>query len=56
VTTEFGDITIKISLLEGKVVSAKPEYEECRKAAAGRGVPLKTVYEEAVIASRKFTG
>jgi hypothetical protein len=56
VSTEYGNITIKISLLGDKILSAKPEYEECRKAAVAMGVPLKTVYEEAVIASRKFTG
>ncbi len=47
VTTEFGRIRIKIGELRGRAVTAAPEYEDCRKAAAQHGVPVREVYESA---------
>ncbi len=47
VRTIYGDIRIKISKREGEVLTATPEYEDCRAAAEARQVPLKTVIEEA---------
>jgi hypothetical protein len=48
VTTAFGDITVKLGKLDGKVVQAAPEFESCRAAAEKAGVPLKAVYEAAL--------
>jgi pyridinium-3,5-bisthiocarboxylic acid mononucleotide nickel chelatase len=42
--TIFGNVTIKRSFYKGKEVSFKPEYEECRKIAMERGLPVKEVY------------
>ena len=50
--TRFGVIEIKIGRWNGRVISASPEYESCRKAAARQGVPLKVVYTEALKRSR----
>lgn len=50
VSTKYGDIRIKIGLLDGREIVASPEYEDCRKAADGHGVPVQTVYKEALIA------
>ncbi len=47
VTTDFGTIRIKIGKLDKKVISASPEYDDCKKAAAKHNVPLKKVYEAA---------
>jgi hypothetical protein len=47
VNTPFGDVTMKLGKLDGKVVQAAPEHESCKQAAARSGVPLKTVYEAA---------
>lgn len=47
VTTEFGTIRIKVGELRGKAVTAAPEYEDCRKAAAQHSVPVREVYESA---------
>jgi pyridinium-3,5-bisthiocarboxylic acid mononucleotide nickel chelatase len=47
VKTDYGDVTIKVGKLNGKVVQAAPEYESCRKLAEQAGVPLKVVYEAA---------
>jgi uncharacterized protein (TIGR00299 family) protein len=42
--TIYGDITVKRSFYKEKEVSCKPEYEECRKIAAEKGIPVKEVY------------
>jgi pyridinium-3,5-bisthiocarboxylic acid mononucleotide nickel chelatase len=44
ITTIYGDITVKRSFYKGKEVSFKPEYDECRKIASGKGIPVKEVY------------
>jgi pyridinium-3,5-bisthiocarboxylic acid mononucleotide nickel chelatase len=43
VETEFGSVRVKLSLSEGLVMNAAPEYEDCQKIAMERGVPLKQV-------------
>jgi len=50
VKTHFGDVTVKIGKLNGKIVQAAPEYESCRTAAEAAKVSLKQVYEAAVVA------
>ncbi len=47
VATPYGEIAVKFLLDRGRVVTASPEYEECRRIAAERGVPLRLVYDEA---------
>jgi uncharacterized protein (DUF111 family) len=34
--------------MNGTVTNYAPEYEDCRRIAAERGVPLKTVMQEAL--------
>ncbi|MGH9688576.1 MAG: nickel pincer cofactor biosynthesis protein LarC [Candidatus Acidiferrales bacterium] len=43
VATPFGEVRMKVSRLNGAVLNATPEYEDCRKIAAERGIPLKQV-------------
>jgi len=52
VKTPFGEVTVKIGKLDGKIVQAAPEFESCRKVAEQAKVPLKQVYEAAVKGSR----
>ena len=51
VKTPFGEVTVKMGKLNGKIVQAAPEFESCKKLAEKAGVPLKEVYEAAVRAS-----
>ena len=44
VQTIYGDVTVKRSFYDGKEVSCKPEYEECKKIASAKGIPVKEVY------------
>ena len=43
VQTPWGGVRIKEGLLDGKVVNAVPEFEDCKKIAEANGVPLKAV-------------
>ncbi len=47
VRTEFGEVRIKLGVLAGQPVNGLPEYEDCRRLAALRGVPLKDVMSAA---------
>ncbi len=53
VRTRHGIVDVKIGKWKGKVMSAKPEYECCKKIAIKKKVPLKEVYEEAKRALNK---
>ena len=53
VETEFGTIAVKVGRHEGRVVSATPEYDECREAARTHGVALRVVQDAAREAFRK---
>ena len=48
VRTPFGEVTVKLGRLDGRVVQAAPEYESCRAVAEAAHVPVKQVYEAAV--------
>jgi uncharacterized protein (TIGR00299 family) protein len=52
VQTPFGKVTVKVGMLDGKVIQAAPEYESCKQAAERAGVPLKAVYEAAIKATK----
>jgi uncharacterized protein (TIGR00299 family) protein len=58
VETVYGKIRIKISKRGDDTLTATPEYEDCRKIADEKRVPLKRVIEEAKIqfAQRNPTG
>ncbi|MHC4916308.1 MAG: nickel pincer cofactor biosynthesis protein LarC, partial [Planctomycetota bacterium] len=40
VSTRWGPVRVKCGLLEGEVVTASPEYEDCRRLAGESGAPL----------------
>ncbi|WP_237712488.1 nickel pincer cofactor biosynthesis protein LarC [Pedosphaera parvula] len=48
VKTTYGEVTVKLGKLNGKVVQAAPEYESCKKLAEEQGISLKQVYEAAL--------
>jgi uncharacterized protein (DUF111 family) len=37
---------VKVSRMEGKIISAKPEYEDCKRIAEDSGQPLRTVIKK----------
>ncbi len=48
VQTAYGEITLKLGLLQGEVVQVAPEFESCRAAAERTGQPLRLVYQAAM--------
>ena len=52
-STEIGELTVKLGALDGRVVTVAPEYEVCRKIAEEKNLPLKEVYARALDAYRR---
>ena len=44
IETPLGKVTVKRSFYNGKEVSVKAEYEECKKIALEKNLPIKEVY------------
>ena len=55
VETPYGKVRVKVAKLEGKVLNAAPEYEDCQKLAIEKGIPLKQVILAAQAAHPKKT-
>ncbi|MBI3855230.1 MAG: LarC family nickel insertion protein, partial [Planctomycetes bacterium] len=53
IATRYGEIRVKVGLLDGEELKASPEYEDCRAAAEKHGVPLAKVMEAARGAYKK---
>jgi hypothetical protein len=45
--TKYGEIHFKLARWEGKAISLSPEYEDCKRLALKKGVPLKEIFEAA---------
>ncbi|HEX2035980.1 MAG TPA: nickel pincer cofactor biosynthesis protein LarC [Chloroflexota bacterium] len=52
VATPYGEVRVKVGLLNGRVRNVAPEYEDCRAAAQRAGVALRLVYEAATASLR----
>jgi len=48
VNTQWGEVRIKIGSLHDVDLNVAPEYEDCRRIARERNLPLKTVMQEAL--------
>lgn len=53
VSTPYGNVRVKLSYAPDGNVHAAPEYEECKRIARERNVPLKLIYEAALFAARQ---
>jgi pyridinium-3,5-bisthiocarboxylic acid mononucleotide nickel chelatase len=53
VETPLGSVRMKISRMNGTILNATPEYEDCQRIAAERGVPLKQVIAAATFEFQK---
>lgn len=56
VDTPLGRIRVKVARLNGRTLNAMPEYDDCQKIAAERGLPLKQVLAEATFQFQKQHG
>jgi uncharacterized protein (TIGR00299 family) protein len=48
VHTAYGEATIKLGRLDGKIIHASPEFESCRVLAEQGKLPIQRVYEAAL--------
>ncbi len=51
VTTPWGEVEVKIGLLDGEIHSVAPEFESCRRLAMRHSVPPRRIYETALAAA-----
>lgn len=49
----LGPVRVKVKSLDGKPVSAAPEFEDCRRIALDTGLPLQEVYQQASEEARR---
>ncbi len=54
VQTEYGEVPLKLKLLDGKVIQAAPEYEACVRLAEQKNIPLIQVYTAALVAGKSL--
>jgi hypothetical protein len=48
VATPWGEVRLKVARLNGTIVNCSPEYDDCRRIAEARNLPLKKVLQDAV--------
>jgi pyridinium-3,5-bisthiocarboxylic acid mononucleotide nickel chelatase len=51
VTTPYGPVRVKIGALDGEVLGANPEFEDCRRLAGKARVPVQKVWSAASAAA-----
>ena len=50
ISTEWGTIHVKESRLNGTVTNFAPEYEDCRRIAEAKSIPLKEIQQQTISA------
>jgi uncharacterized protein (TIGR00299 family) protein len=55
VTTPYGMLDVKEASMNGRLLRAMPEYDQCRKAALAAGVTLREVEQSALKAHAQLT-
>jgi pyridinium-3,5-bisthiocarboxylic acid mononucleotide nickel chelatase len=53
VQTKFGEVRVKVARSEGRARHASPEFDDCRKLAEEKNVPLHEVMEQAMLRFRE---
>ena len=48
IITPFGKVRAKIGGLDESTRTISPEYEDCRKIALKKEIPVKRIYDEAL--------
>ena len=51
VATAYGKVRIKLGALDGEILGAQPEFEDCRRLAAQARVPAREVLAAAAAAA-----
>ena len=56
VETRFGKVPVKVAALDGQLLRAAPEFEDCKRLAARAAVPVQEVLAEATAAATRLAG
>jgi len=56
VSTPFGEVPVKLKILDNRPIQAMPEYDACVRLAEEQGAPLLAVYQAAQAAGNKLLG
>lgn len=54
VETAYGSVAVKVKLLDGEGLGAKPEFDDCKRLADSAGVPVRVIYESALAAAQSL--
>jgi pyridinium-3,5-bisthiocarboxylic acid mononucleotide nickel chelatase len=46
VTTRFGEVPVKVKMMDGKIIQAAPEYDVCSRLAKETGLPVMQIITE----------
>lgn len=46
VSTKYGEVTVKASLLNGEKIKCKPEYDDCKRLAKENNLSINEIYSE----------
>ena len=49
VATQFGDVRVKVARANGRIQQVSPEFDDCRKLAEEKNVPLYEVMQAALL-------
>ncbi len=52
--SSFGKVNVKVKRFEDEIVSIAPEYDECKKIAAEKNIPLRDIYRMVEAEARKL--
>lgn len=56
VATRFGDVPLKLKIVDQRVLSATPEYEDCARLARESGATFAEIWDEAHRIGERFVG
>jgi pyridinium-3,5-bisthiocarboxylic acid mononucleotide nickel chelatase len=56
VTTRWGEVRVKLKILDGRVIDAAPEYVDCLEITREHGVPIRLVYGETIRIAEAYIG
>lgn len=48
VSTQYGEVKVKVCRLNGRVISSKPEYSDCERLAKEHKLPISTIENEVI--------
>jgi pyridinium-3,5-bisthiocarboxylic acid mononucleotide nickel chelatase len=54
VQTDYGEVAVKVKILDNVKIQAAPEYEDCARLAAQINIPVIQVYQAALLAASKL--